>query len=263
MVVSAGAVQGRAVVMAVSCWPTSVPAEVSLVSTSPSGRVLCTKKFTLLGLMVGASAKKFALQAQNGRKTLFSGALGEFFRGRVGGGAVLGEFCRTNRYCARSCRQRALPACNGGGFALHEAVAQRVASVSDPHVVQFPPLLSVASGFVRARGLPCVLMGAHTLSLRSRNVTVSQVCSRHIQRRLCHRIRAGTPAQGASITSTTTRHDRERSPHNPGSQPAGYTTQHRAPEPVGCEPRSSDGSPPSQRADHTDHNDQATQSNSR
>ena len=79
MVVSAGAVQGRAVVMAVSCWPTSVPAEVSLVSTLPSGRVLCTKKFTLLGLMVGASAKKFALQAQNGRKTLFSGALGEFF----------------------------------------------------------------------------------------------------------------------------------------------------------------------------------------
>ena len=47
--------------------------------------------------------------------------------------------------------------------------------------------------------------GAHTFSLCSRNVTVSQVCSRHIQRRLNHRIRAGTPAQGASITSTTTR----------------------------------------------------------
>ena len=47
--------------------------------------------------------------------------------------------------------------------------------------------------------------GAHTFSLRSRNVTVSQVRSRHIQRRLNHRIRAGTPAQGASITSTTTR----------------------------------------------------------
>jgi hypothetical protein len=27
------------------------------------------------------SAKKFALQAQNGRKMLFSGVLGEFFRG--------------------------------------------------------------------------------------------------------------------------------------------------------------------------------------
>ena len=47
--------------------------------------------------------------------------------------------------------------------------------------------------------------GAHTFSLCSRNVTVWQVRSRHIQRRLSHRIRTGTPAQGASITSTTTR----------------------------------------------------------
>ena len=30
---------------------------------------------------MGVSAKKFALQAQNGRKMLFSGVLGEFFRG--------------------------------------------------------------------------------------------------------------------------------------------------------------------------------------
>ena len=50
------------------------------------------------------------------------------------------------------------------------------------------------------------------------------------------------------------------SAHNQGSQPAGCTTQHRAPEPVGCEPRSSDGSPPNRRADHTDHTDQATHS---
>ena len=81
MVVSTGAVQGRAVVMEVSCWPTSVPAVVSLVSKSPRGCVLCAKKFALRGLMVCVSAKKFALQAQNGRKMLFSGALGEFFRG--------------------------------------------------------------------------------------------------------------------------------------------------------------------------------------
>ena len=53
------------------------------------------------------------------------------------------------------------------------------------------------------------------------------------------------------------------SAHNPGSQPAGCTTQHRAPEHLGCEPRSSDGSPPNRRAEHTDHNDQATQSSSR
>ena len=54
-----------------------------------------------------------------------------------------------------------------------------------------------------------------------------------------------------------------KSPHNPGTQPAGCTTQHRAPEHLGCEPRPSDGSPPNRRADHTNHNDQATQSSSR
>ena len=87
----------------------------------------------------------------------------------------------------------------------YEAFWWRVAGVLDPRVVQFPPLLSAASGFVCTPGFPRVLMGAHTFSLCSRNVTVSQVCSRHIQRRLWHRIRAGTPAEGASITSTTTR----------------------------------------------------------
>ncbi len=89
---------------------------------------------------VCVSAKKFALQAQNGRKTLFSGALGEFFRGSAGGGAMPGELCRANRYCARSCRRRvpSLPAVVGG-FALHEAAAPRVAGVSTLHVVQFPP----------------------------------------------------------------------------------------------------------------------------
>ena len=47
--------------------------------------------------------------------------------------------------------------------------------------------------------------GAHTEWFCSVKVAIWQVCSRHIHRRLCHRIRAGTPAQGASITSTTTR----------------------------------------------------------
>ena len=79
--VSMVAVQGRALVMVVSRWPASVAVEVSLVASSPRGCVPCAKKFALLGLMVCVSAKKFALQAQNGRKTLFSGALGEFFRG--------------------------------------------------------------------------------------------------------------------------------------------------------------------------------------
>ena len=44
--------------------------------------------------------EKFALRAHNGPKLAFLGVLGEFFRGRVAGGAVLGEFFRANRYCA-------------------------------------------------------------------------------------------------------------------------------------------------------------------
>ena len=48
-------------------------------------------------------------------------------------------------------------------------------------------------------------LGAHTEWFCSVKVAIWQVCSRHIHQRLCHRIRAGTPARGASITSTTTR----------------------------------------------------------
>ena len=79
LLVSMVAVQGRAVVMGVSCWSASVAAEVSLVSKSPRGCVLCARKFALRGLVVGVSAKKFALRAQNGPKMVFSGVLGEFF----------------------------------------------------------------------------------------------------------------------------------------------------------------------------------------
>ena len=47
--------------------------------------------------------------------------------------------------------------------------------------------------------------GAHTEWFCSMKVTIRQVVSRHIHRRLNHRNLAGTPTQGASITSTTTR----------------------------------------------------------
>ena len=101
MVVSMVAVQGRAVVL--------------LVSTSPCCCALCAKKFTLRGLMVGVSAKKFALHAQNTPKSAFlrllgelfrgraagGAVLGELFRGRSAGGAVLGEFFRANRPCSQ------------------------------------------------------------------------------------------------------------------------------------------------------------------
>ena len=60
----------------------------------PMGGVLRAKKFALRGLMVGASAKKFALHAQNTPKSAFLRLLGELICGRVTRGAVLGElFC--------------------------------------------------------------------------------------------------------------------------------------------------------------------------
>ena len=40
----------------------------------------CGTKFSLLGLLVGVSAKKFALRVQNGPKSAVCGVLGEFFR---------------------------------------------------------------------------------------------------------------------------------------------------------------------------------------
>ena len=83
-----------ALVMLVSRWSASVVAEVSLVSTSSRHSCLCAKKFALLGLMVGVSAKKFALRTKNGPKLAVYGVLGELFRGNAAGGAVLGEFFR-------------------------------------------------------------------------------------------------------------------------------------------------------------------------
>ena len=92
--VSMVAVQGRALVMVVSRWPASVAVEVSLVASSPRGCVPRAKKFALLGLMVGVSAKKFALRTKNGPKLVFSGVPGEVFRGNAAGGGVQGEFFR-------------------------------------------------------------------------------------------------------------------------------------------------------------------------
>ena len=92
-VVSTRAVQGRAVVMAVSYWPVLVVAEVSLVSKSPRGCVLSVKKFAQQGLVVGVSVTKFAQRSRNSRKSAFSGVLGEFCTGLAQECPVPGEFC--------------------------------------------------------------------------------------------------------------------------------------------------------------------------
>ena len=116
----------------------------------------------------------------------------------------------------------------------------------------------------RIARVPKRARGAHTRSSCSRNVTVWQVCSRHIHRRIVPPEPCRDPGPGRvdhlHHHTTVALCD---SAHNQGSQPAGCTTQHQVPEHLGCEPRSSDGSPPNRRADHTDHNDQATQSSSR
>ena len=66
--------------------------------------------------------------------------------------------------------------------------------------------------------------GAHTFSLCSRNVTVWQVRSRHIQRRIVPPDPHGTPAQGRvdhfhHDTPVTV----SKSPHNPGIQHSDHT----------------------------------------
>ena len=67
---------------------------VVLVSTSPCFCLLCAMFVALHGLEWGASAKKFALHAQNTPKSAFLRLQGELFRGRADEGAVLGEVFR-------------------------------------------------------------------------------------------------------------------------------------------------------------------------
>ena len=109
-------------------------------------------------------------------------------------------------------------------------------------------------------GLRCA-RGAHTFSLRPRNVTVWQVVSRHIQRRIVPPDPCRNPGprrvdhlhHHAPVTLSD-------SAHNPGSQNSGHRTLCREPERTHAERKQPGGSPPSRGADHTDHNDQAIQS---
>ena len=90
---------------------------------------------------VRASAKKFALRTHNGPKLAFSGVLGEFFRGRAAGGAVLGEFfSRQPPLCRSWMQRRALQAgCRWGICSIRNwqpACRRRVTPLMTP----FPPI---------------------------------------------------------------------------------------------------------------------------
>ena len=77
---------------------------------------LVREKFALRGLMVGVSAKKFALHAQNTQNSAFLRLLGEFFS------------CQP--VLRLSWMQRgALQAGCGGGFAALEVLPRRVVGV--------------------------------------------------------------------------------------------------------------------------------------
>lgn len=119
-------------VMAVSRWSASAVAEVMVVSQLPRGCVLCAKKFSLLGLMVGVSAIEFALRTKNGPKSAFYCVLGEFCRGlNRGEGLRWANFVAHAGTAVWPCGPSgALHADGGGGFAALEAACRRVAGVS-------------------------------------------------------------------------------------------------------------------------------------
>lgn len=142
-------------------------------------------------------------------------------------------------FISRSC-QLSSQSCNGGS--LEAQLSDRPAD--RPHTQTRP--------------------GAPTFSLRPGNVTVCQVRSRHIQHRIVpsDSHRDPTPGRVDHLHHHTTVASCN-SPRNQGAQPVGCTTQYRVPEHLSGKPRSSDGSHPNRQADHTDHDDQATQSSSK
>ena len=115
--VSTVAVQGRAVVMAVSYWPVSAVAVVLVVSMSPWCRA--------------SRAKKFALRAQNTPNSAFLRSLGEFFTEMPVEGRCWASFFAPTGVVPRTCRRcGALQACCAGGFAALEAGWRSISGVS-------------------------------------------------------------------------------------------------------------------------------------
>lgn len=93
--------------------------------------VLCAKKSSLLGLMVGASVTKFALRTKNGTKSVFRGVLGEFFAEMPVEGRCWAKFFAPTGAVPRTCRRcGALQAGCGGGFAALEAGCRGISGVS-------------------------------------------------------------------------------------------------------------------------------------
>ena len=176
--------------------------------------------------------------------------------------AVLGELCRADWHCARVSEAERLPPCRQWwGFCTTRGLLVACRRRVGPSCSAIPPAAQCRIRFCVHTGFPsCVDGCAHLLAVLQECHRFAGVFAAHPAQYCATGSMPGhRPREHRSPPPPHAR-DLERSPHNPGSQPAGCTTQHRAPEPVSCEPRSSDGSPPNRPADH---NDQATQSSSR
>ena len=101
---------------------------------------LVREKFALRGLMVGVSAKKFALRTHNGPKLAFSGVLGEFFAEEPLEGRCWASFSRQPTLCRSWMQRRALQAgCRWGICSIRNwqpACRRRVTPLMTP----FPPI---------------------------------------------------------------------------------------------------------------------------
>ena len=134
-------------VSAVCCWGCAV---VLLVSMSPWCRVWCAKMFARRRCVIAKVRKKFAQRAQIGPTSAFLRLLGEFFRGDVAGGAVLGELLRANWPCVGlGCDAVHFRVAVVGGFAPCEALWRRVAGVSEAWMASFLP---IGGGEATSRG---------------------------------------------------------------------------------------------------------------
>ena len=80
--VSSVVVEGRAVVMAVSRWPASVAAVVSLVSKSPCRCAMCAKKFAPRGLMWVRARKSSPSERKMAQNRCFMARWANFFADR-------------------------------------------------------------------------------------------------------------------------------------------------------------------------------------
>ena len=107
---------------------------------SPCLCVLCAKFFALLVLVWVRARNSSPSTLKTPQFRRFCACWASFFAEAPLEGPCWASFFARPAAAPRSCwRCGTVHVGGGGGFALHEALWLRVAGVSEPHVVQFPP----------------------------------------------------------------------------------------------------------------------------